>query len=122
MSRNIMQKVIGALAYGTGYGALNWTGPALKVVKVCKPCVKWDYDGRTYAIDCYLKLLVRLCHSYDSRGGMKRLKDGASQDQILNKTRLQAARTCQGSPKGFIMCPEDGVSTCKSWPTDYQRA
>ncbi|GAB2278572.1 hypothetical protein Dimus_013249 [Dionaea muscipula] len=82
-------RVIGALAYGTGYGALNWTGPALEVVEVCRPCVKWDCEGRTYAIDCYLKLLVRLCHIYDTRGGVKRVKDGASQDQILNETRLQ---------------------------------
>ncbi|KAF2305983.1 hypothetical protein GH714_009255 [Hevea brasiliensis] len=82
-------RVIGALAYGTGYGALNWTEPALEVVEVCRPCVKWDCDGRTYAIDCYLKLLVRLCHTYDTRGGVKTVKDGASQDQILNETRLQ---------------------------------
>lgn len=82
-------RVIGALAYGTGYGALNWTEPALEVVEVCRPCVKWDCDGRTYAIDCYLKLLVRLCQIYDTRGGVKRVKDGASQDQILNETRLQ---------------------------------
>ncbi|GAB2229735.1 hypothetical protein Droror1_Dr00013987 [Drosera rotundifolia] len=82
-------RVIGALAYGTGYGALNWTGPALEVVEVCRPCVKWDCEGRTYAIDCYLKLLVRLCHIYETRGGVKRVKDGASQDQILNLTRLQ---------------------------------
>ncbi|KAM7277778.1 hypothetical protein ACFE04_004912 [Oxalis oulophora] len=82
-------RVIGALAYGTGYGALNWTEPALEVVEVCRPCVKWDCDGRTYAIDCYLKLLVRLCHIFDTRGGVKRVKDGASQDQILNETRLQ---------------------------------
>ncbi|KAF5746943.1 protein TPLATE [Tripterygium wilfordii] len=82
-------RVIGALAYGTGYGALNWTEPALEVVEVCRPCVKWDCDGRTYAIDCYLKLLVRLCHIYDTRGGVKRVKDGASQHQILNETRLQ---------------------------------
>ncbi|XP_010253391.1 PREDICTED: protein TPLATE-like [Nelumbo nucifera] len=82
-------RVIGALAYGTGYGALNWTEPALEVVEVCRPCVKWDCEGRTYSIDCYLKLLVRLCHIYDTRGGIKRVKDGASQDQILNETRLQ---------------------------------
>ncbi|XP_068665411.1 protein TPLATE-like [Aristolochia californica] len=82
-------RVIGALAYGTGYGALNWTEPALEVVEVCRPCVKWDCEGRTYAVDCYLKLLVRLCHIYDTRGGVKRVKDGASQDQILNETRLQ---------------------------------
>ncbi|GMH23893.1 hypothetical protein Nepgr_025736 [Nepenthes gracilis] len=82
-------RVIGALAYGTGYGALNWTESALEVVEVCSPCVKWDCEGRTYAIDCYLKLLVRLCHIYDTRGGVKRVKDGASQDQILNETRLQ---------------------------------
>ncbi|CAN4120203.1 unnamed protein product [Withania somnifera] len=82
-------RVIGALAYGTGYGALNWTEPALEVVEVCRPCVKWDCEGRTYAMDCYLKLLVRLCHIYDTRGGVKRVKDGASQDQILNETRLQ---------------------------------
>ncbi|KAL5172029.1 Protein TPLATE [Glycine soja] len=82
-------RVIGALAYGTGYGALNWTEPALEVVEVCRPCVKWDCDGRTYAVDCYLKLLVRLCYIYDTRGGVKRVKDGASQDQILNETRLQ---------------------------------
>ncbi|KAL6507270.1 hypothetical protein OROGR_023465 [Orobanche gracilis] len=88
-SSGMESRVIGALAYGTGYGALNWTEPALEVVEVCRPCVKWDYDGRTYAIDCYLKLLVRLCHIYDTRGGVKRVKDGASQDQILNETRLQ---------------------------------
>lgn len=82
-------RVIGALAYGTGYGALNWTEPSLEVVEVCRPCVKWDCEGRTYAIDCYLKLLVRLCHIYDTRGGVKKVKDGASQDQILNETRLQ---------------------------------
>ncbi|KAL8153256.1 hypothetical protein V2J09_011016 [Rumex salicifolius] len=82
-------RVIGALAYGTGYGALYWTEPALEVVEVCRPCVKWDCEGRTYAIDCYLKLLVRLCHIYDTRGGVKTVKDGASQDQILNETRLQ---------------------------------
>ncbi|CAL9178274.1 unnamed protein product [Musa hybrid cultivar] len=82
-------RVIGALAYGTGYGALNWTESALEVVEVCRPCVLWDCDGRTYAIDCYLKLLVRLCHIYDTRGGVKRIKDGASQEQILNETRLR---------------------------------
>ncbi|MCD7467487.1 hypothetical protein HAX54_004946 [Datura stramonium] len=88
-SSGMESRVIGALAYGTGYGALNWTEPALEVVEVCRPCVKWDCEGRTYAIDCYLKLLVRLCHIYDTRGGVKRVKDGASQDQILNETRLQ---------------------------------
>ncbi|GFP94068.1 protein tplate [Phtheirospermum japonicum] len=88
-SSGMESRVIGALAYGTGYGALNWTEPALEVVEVCRPCVKWDCDGRTYAIDCYLKLLVRLCHIYDTRGGVKRVRDGASQDQILNETRLQ---------------------------------
>ncbi|KAF0931063.1 hypothetical protein E2562_002435 [Oryza meyeriana var. granulata] len=82
-------RVIGALTYGTGYGALNWTEPALDVVEVCRPCVLWDCDGRTYAIDCYLKLLVRLCHIYDTRGGVKTIKTGASQDQILNETRLR---------------------------------
>ncbi|KAJ6754408.1 TSET COMPLEX MEMBER TSTA [Salix purpurea] len=59
-SSGMESRVIGALAYGTGYGALNWTEPALEVVEVCRPCVKWDCDGRTYAVDCYLKLLVRL--------------------------------------------------------------
>ncbi|WOH05031.1 hypothetical protein DCAR_0624443 [Daucus carota subsp. sativus] len=88
-SSGMESRVIGALAYGTGYGALNWTEPALEVVEVCRPCVKWDCEGRTYAVDCYLKLLVRLCHIYDTRGGVKRVKDGASQDQILNETRLQ---------------------------------
>ncbi|EEF50944.1 conserved hypothetical protein [Ricinus communis] len=88
-SSGMESRVIGALAYGTGYGALNWTEPALEVVEVCRPCVKWDCDGRTYAVDCYLKLLVRLCHIYDTRGGVKTVKDGASQDQILNETRLQ---------------------------------
>ena len=39
-------------------------------------------------MDCYLKLLVRLCHIYDTRGGVKKVKDGASQDQIMNETRL----------------------------------
>ena len=52
-------RVIRALAYGTGYGAMNWNESALEVVEVCKTCVKWDCEGRTYAMDCYLKLLVR---------------------------------------------------------------
>eukprot|EP00252_Welwitschia_mirabilis_P017897 TRINITY_DN3987_c0_g1_i1.p1 TRINITY_DN3987_c0_g1~~TRINITY_DN3987_c0_g1_i1.p1 ORF type:complete len:1149 (+),score=195.25 TRINITY_DN3987_c0_g1_i1:231-3677(+) len=82
-------RVIGALAYGTGYGAMHWTESALEVVEVCRPCMKWDCEGRTYAMDCYLKLLVRLCHVYDTRGGIKKVKDGASQDQILNETRLR---------------------------------
>ncbi|KAH7433717.1 hypothetical protein KP509_07G082700 [Ceratopteris richardii] len=82
-------RVIGALAYGAGYEAMSWTQSALEVVEVCRPCVKWDCEGRTYAMDCYLKLLVRLCHFYDTRGGVKKLKDGASQEQILNETRLQ---------------------------------
>ncbi|PKU59238.1 Protein TPLATE [Dendrobium catenatum] len=55
---------------------------ALEVVEVCRPCVMWDCDGKTYTIDCYLKLLVRLCYIYDTIGG-------ASQDQILNETRLR---------------------------------
>ncbi|KAI5073208.1 hypothetical protein GOP47_0011221 [Adiantum capillus-veneris] len=82
-------RVIGALAYGAGYEAMSWTQTALEVVEVCRPCVKWDCEGRTYAMDCYLKLLVRLCHIYDTRGGVKKVKDGASQEQILNETRLQ---------------------------------
>eukprot|EP00249_Psilotum_nudum_P022975 c28708_g1_i1 orf=979-4446(+) len=82
-------RVIGALAYGTGYEAMSWTQSALEVVEVCRPCVRWDCEGRTYAMDCYLKLLVRLCHVYDTRGGVKKVKDGASQEQILNETRLQ---------------------------------
>ena len=41
--------VIGALVYGTVCGALNWTKLAFEVVKVCMPCVEWDYGGRTYA-------------------------------------------------------------------------
>ncbi|KAI9081559.1 hypothetical protein K1719_036445 [Acacia pycnantha] len=63
-----LNSITRALAYGTSYGALNWTEPALEVVEVCRPCVKWDCDGWTYAIDCYLKLLVRLCCIYDNRG------------------------------------------------------
>lgn len=45
--------------------------------------------GRTYAMDCYLKLLVRLCHIYDTVGGVKKAKDGASPEQILAEKRLQ---------------------------------
>ncbi|KAH7441479.1 hypothetical protein KP509_03G039800 [Ceratopteris richardii] len=82
-------RVIGALAYGAGYEAMSWTQTALEVVEVCRPCIRWDCDGRTYAMDCYLKLLVRLCHFYDTQGGVKKVKDGASQEQILNETRLQ---------------------------------
>ena len=81
-------RVIGALAYGTGYGAMNWTESALEVVAGCRPCVKWDCEGRTYAMDYYLKLLVRLCHIYDTRGGVKKVKDGASRDQIMSEIRL----------------------------------
>ncbi|KAG0586281.1 hypothetical protein KC19_2G078600 [Ceratodon purpureus] len=83
-------RVIGALNYGTVSGAMSWTQSALEVVEVCRPCVKWDCQGRTYAMDCYLKLLVRLCHIYDTVGGVKKSKDGASPEQILAETRLQA--------------------------------
>lgn len=82
-------RVIGALTYGTGSGAMSWTQSALEVVEVCRPCVKWDCEGRTYAMDCYLKLLVRLCHIYDTVGGVKKAKDGASPEQILAEKRLQ---------------------------------
>jgi hypothetical protein len=44
-------------------------------------------------MDCYLKLLVRLCHIYDTVGGVKKAKDGASPEQILAETRLQALQT-----------------------------
>lgn len=37
-------RVIGALAYGTGYGALNWTEPALEVVEPWK-CVGHVLNG-----------------------------------------------------------------------------
>jgi hypothetical protein len=83
-------RVVGALNYGTASEAMSWTQSALKVVEVCRPCVKWDCQGRTYAMDCYLKLLVRLCHIYDTVGGVKKAKDGASPEQILAETRLQA--------------------------------
>ncbi|KAL3683893.1 hypothetical protein R1sor_001915 [Riccia sorocarpa] len=83
-------RVVGALAYGTGNEVMNWTQSALEVVEVCRPCVKWNCDGRLYAMDCYLKLLVRLCHIYDTRSGVKKSKDGASPEQILAETRLQA--------------------------------
>jgi hypothetical protein len=53
-------------------------------------CRFWCCAGRTYAMDCYLKLLVRLCHIYDTVGGVKKAKDGASPEQILAETRLQA--------------------------------
>jgi hypothetical protein len=46
--------------------------------------------GRTYAMDCYLKLLVRLCHIYSTVGGVKKAKDGASPEQIVAEKRLQA--------------------------------
>ena len=49
--------------------------------------------GRTYAMDCYLKLLVRLCHIYDTVGGVKKAKDGASPEQIVAETRLQALQS-----------------------------
>lgn len=39
-------RVIGALTYGTGSGAMSWTQSALEVVEVCRPCVKWDCEGR----------------------------------------------------------------------------
>ena len=54
---------------------MNWNESDLELVEVCRTCVKWDYEGRTYAMDYYLKLLVRLCHIYDTRGGVKKVKD-----------------------------------------------
>lgn len=43
-------RVIGALTYGTGSGALSWTQSALEVVEVCRPCIKWDCQGRAFVI------------------------------------------------------------------------
>ena len=33
-------RVIGALAYGTCYGEMNWNESTLEVVEVCRTCVK----------------------------------------------------------------------------------
>ena len=46
--------------------------------------------GRTFAMDCYLKLLVQLCHIYSTIGGVKKAKDGVSPEQIVAEKRLQA--------------------------------
>lgn len=41
-------RVVGALNYGTASEAMSWTQSALKVVEVCRPCVKWDCQGKPF--------------------------------------------------------------------------
>ncbi|GJP81807.1 hypothetical protein CLOP_g11933, partial [Closterium sp. NIES-67] len=65
-----------------------WGRPALEVVEVCRACVRWQCGGRTYAVDCYLRLLVRLCQVYNTAGGVKSAKDGATPEQIRAEQRL----------------------------------
>ncbi|CAI5476371.1 unnamed protein product [Closterium sp. Yama58-4] len=65
-----------------------WGQTALEVVEVCRPCVRWQCGGRTYAVDCYLRLLVRLCQVYNTASGVKSAKDGATPEQIRAEQRL----------------------------------
>ncbi|GJP69726.1 hypothetical protein CLOP_g725 [Closterium sp. NIES-67] len=65
-----------------------WGQTALEVVEVCRACVRWQCGGRTYAVDCYLRLLVRLCQVYNTAGGVKSAKDGATPEQIRAEQRL----------------------------------
>ena len=44
-STDTESRVIGALTYGVGSGAMSWTQSALEVVEVCRPCIKWDCEG-----------------------------------------------------------------------------
>lgn len=43
-------RVLGSLSLATSQEAMGWTHAALGVVEVCRPCVKWDCKGRTYAM------------------------------------------------------------------------
>ncbi|CAI7877910.1 unnamed protein product [Closterium sp. NIES-53] len=65
-----------------------WGQTALEVVEVCRACVRWQCGGRTYAVDCYLRLLVRLCQVYNTASGVKSAKDGATPEQIRAEQRL----------------------------------
>lgn len=67
--------------------------------------------GRTYAMDCYLKLLVRLCHIYDTVGGVKKAKDGASPEQILAEKRLQALQRELVKDLNAVSASSHGVVT-----------
>eukprot|EP00897_Mesotaenium_endlicherianum_P006906 jgi/Mesen1/6243/ME000323S05372 len=81
--------VLGALALGTGH-EVNWSQSALEVLEVCRACVRWDCQGRTYAVDGYLRLLVRLCHLYDTAGGVKSVREGAAPEQVQAEQRLHS--------------------------------
>ena len=66
----------------------------MEVVEVCRPCVKWDCDGRTYAIDCYLKLLVRLYYYIISGatarfGGKQNQSDGEKGGHRIEQLKLK---------------------------------
>ena len=69
--------------------ASKWAQSALEVLEVGRPCVGWDCGGRTYAMDCYLRLLTQLCLLYDTAGGVKLIADGATPEQIRAEQRLQ---------------------------------
>eukprot|EP00271_Cylindrocystis_brebissonii_P004677 TRINITY_DN1649_c0_g2_i1.p1 TRINITY_DN1649_c0_g2~~TRINITY_DN1649_c0_g2_i1.p1 ORF type:complete len:1215 (+),score=196.81 TRINITY_DN1649_c0_g2_i1:636-4280(+) len=82
-------RVSGALAMGAGYDSWSWTQSAIEVLETCRGCVRWDCEGRTYALDCYLRLLVQLCLLYDTAGGVKTIQDGSTTEQVQAAQRLQ---------------------------------
>lgn len=83
-------RVLGSLGAGVGYESMGWMQSALEVLEVCRNCLKWDCEGRTYAMDSYLRLLVKLCLLFDTAGGIKSVKDGATSEQVQLEQRLQS--------------------------------
>eukprot|EP00850_Spirogloea_muscicola_P014758 SM000108S14202 [mRNA] locus=s108:143066:149764:- [translate_table: standard] len=79
----------GPFAFESSHDPLAWTQSALELVEVCRRCVRWECQGRTYAMDCYLRLLLRLCHLYGVSKGKKSVSTGASPAEVLAVQRLQ---------------------------------
>lgn len=101
---------VGAL-YGAGYQLSSWMQTALEVVEVCRPCVRWDCQGRTYAMDSYLKLLVKLCCVYNTVGGGKKTKNVASPEQVLAEIRLAALQRELVKDLAEVRSAENHVTT-----------
>nr|GEV21612.1 hypothetical protein [Tanacetum cinerariifolium] len=60
--------------------------------EVCRVGARWDCEGQTYDVDCYVKL-VNLCYNVDTRGVVNDVKAGAHQAMFCYNLGLVDSKT-----------------------------